>query len=224
MILSDIIKDRRARLDISQADLAEMAGVSLATVKDIERGMGNPSLKTTEKILDVLGMEIVYRVRETVTTQWKLRIENWELRIIGGSRNELRIENWELKIIGGSRNELRIENWELKIIGGSRYELKIENWELRIIGGSRYELRIENWKLKIIGGSRYELRIENWELKIENWELKIENWGYNAPQNSPLALLRATSHGTLSKATGFLHILPHGNLLEIRTNSHGSNL
>ncbi len=40
--------------------------------------------------------------------------------------------------------------------------------------------------------------------------------GYNAPQNSPLALLRATSHGTLSKATGFLHILPHGNLLEIR--------
>ncbi len=44
--------------------------------------------------------------------------------------------------------------------------------------------------------------------------------GYNAPQNSPLALLRATSHGTLSKATGFLHILPHGNLLEIRTKSH----
>ncbi len=48
--------------------------------------------------------------------------------------------------------------------------------------------------------------------------------GYNAPQNSPLALLRATSHGTLSKATGFLHILPHGNLLEVRTKSHGSNL
>ncbi len=48
--------------------------------------------------------------------------------------------------------------------------------------------------------------------------------GYNAPQNSPLALLRATSHGTLSKATGFLHLLPHGNLLEIRTKSHESNL
>ena len=37
MILSDTIKERRAQLDISQVDLAEMAGVSLATVKDIER-------------------------------------------------------------------------------------------------------------------------------------------------------------------------------------------
>ncbi len=52
----------------------------------------------------------------------------------------------------------------------------------------------------------------------------VAPFGYNAPQNSPLALLRATSHGTLSKATGFLHILPHGNLLEIRTKSHESNL
>lgn len=54
------------RLQISQADLAEMAGVSLATVKDIERGKGNPSLQTTEKLLEVLGLEIVYRIRKTV--------------------------------------------------------------------------------------------------------------------------------------------------------------
>ena len=54
------------RLQISQADLAEMAGVSLATVKDIERGKGNPSLLTTGKLLDVLGLEIVYRIRKTV--------------------------------------------------------------------------------------------------------------------------------------------------------------
>ena len=66
MILSDTIKERRAKLKLSQADLAEMAGVSLATVKDIERGKGNPSLQTTEKLLDVLGLEIVYRIRKTV--------------------------------------------------------------------------------------------------------------------------------------------------------------
>ena len=54
------------RLQISQADLAEMAGVSLATVKDIEREKGNPSLQTTEKLLEVLGLEIVYRIRKTV--------------------------------------------------------------------------------------------------------------------------------------------------------------
>ncbi len=66
MLLNDTIKERRAQLKISQNDLAEMAGVSLATVKDIERGMGNPSIQTVEKILSVLGMEVVYRLRQTV--------------------------------------------------------------------------------------------------------------------------------------------------------------
>lgn len=66
MVLSDTIKERRAQLKISQIDLAEMAGVSLATVKDIERGKGNPSLQTVEKILAVLGMEVVYQLRQTI--------------------------------------------------------------------------------------------------------------------------------------------------------------
>lgn len=66
MILSDTIKERRAKLKLSQADLAEMTRVSLATVKDIERGKGNPSLQTIEKLLDILGLEIVYRIRQTV--------------------------------------------------------------------------------------------------------------------------------------------------------------
>jgi y4mF family transcriptional regulator len=66
MYLSDVIKERRAKLDLSQADLAEMTGVSLATVKDIERGKGNPSLRTVEKLLEVLGLEIVFRIRQTV--------------------------------------------------------------------------------------------------------------------------------------------------------------
>ena len=66
MILSDTIKERRGQLKISQNDLAEMADVSLATVKDIERGKGNPSIQTVEKLLTVLGMEVVYRLRQTV--------------------------------------------------------------------------------------------------------------------------------------------------------------
>jgi len=43
-----------------------MAGVGLATIKDIERGKGNPSLSTISRILDVLGMEVLFRVRQTV--------------------------------------------------------------------------------------------------------------------------------------------------------------
>lgn len=66
MDLKDVMKSQRNLLGISQADLAEMAQVSIATVKDIERGKGNPSLATVNKILDILGMEIQYKVRQTV--------------------------------------------------------------------------------------------------------------------------------------------------------------
>lgn len=66
MDLADTMKARRKTLGISQQDLAEMSGVSLATIKDIERGQGNPSLSTVQKILGILGMEINYVVRQTV--------------------------------------------------------------------------------------------------------------------------------------------------------------
>lgn len=66
MELSDVLKSRRKTLAISQLDLAEMAGVGLATVKDIERKKGNPSMSTVLRILEVLGMEIIFQVRKTV--------------------------------------------------------------------------------------------------------------------------------------------------------------
>lgn len=66
MNLREVIKARRKVLDISQQDLAEMSGISLPTVKDIERGLANPSLSTISKLLDVLGLEIVYRVRQKI--------------------------------------------------------------------------------------------------------------------------------------------------------------
>ena len=39
-----------------------MSEVSLATIKNIEREQGNPSFETVGKLLDVLGMEIVFKV------------------------------------------------------------------------------------------------------------------------------------------------------------------
>lgn len=61
-----MLKSRRKTLAISQLDLAEMAGVGLATVKDIERKKGNPSMSTVLRILEVLGMVIIFQVRKTV--------------------------------------------------------------------------------------------------------------------------------------------------------------
>ena len=66
MDLRVVIKVRRKVLGISQQDLSEMSGLGVATIKDIERGKGNPSLSTVARILDVLGMELVFKVRQTV--------------------------------------------------------------------------------------------------------------------------------------------------------------
>ena len=60
------MKKRREVLSLTQQDLAEMAHVGVATVKDIERGQGNPSLSTIKKILDILGVELIFQVRKTV--------------------------------------------------------------------------------------------------------------------------------------------------------------
>ena len=66
MELKEIMKQRREFLSLTQQDLAEMAEVGVATIKDIERGKGNPALNTINKILEVLGIEIEYKIRKTL--------------------------------------------------------------------------------------------------------------------------------------------------------------
>ena len=66
MDIGNTIKERRALLGISQQDLADYSGVGISTVKDIERGVGNPSMETLRKVLDVVGMEMVLQVKQTV--------------------------------------------------------------------------------------------------------------------------------------------------------------
>ena len=53
-----IIKERRKELGINQQELADLAGVGINSLVAIERGKGNPSLKTRLRILEVLGLEI----------------------------------------------------------------------------------------------------------------------------------------------------------------------
>ena len=66
MDIGTVIKERRALLGILQQDLSDYSGVGISTVKDLERGVGNPSLQTLQKILDVVGMEMVLQVKQTV--------------------------------------------------------------------------------------------------------------------------------------------------------------
>lgn len=65
MGLYEEMKSRRRILSLSQHDLAEIAVIGLSTIKDIECEKGNPSITNVSKILEVLGMEIVFKVRQT---------------------------------------------------------------------------------------------------------------------------------------------------------------
>ena len=63
MKYSNLIKERRSVLGLTQQDLSDYTGLSVRIIKSIENDKGNPSLKTLEKIADVLGLEIVMKVK-----------------------------------------------------------------------------------------------------------------------------------------------------------------
>jgi DNA-binding XRE family transcriptional regulator len=50
-------RTRRKVLRLRQRDLAELAGVTLRGLTNLERGQANPTLKQLAKIADVLGLE-----------------------------------------------------------------------------------------------------------------------------------------------------------------------
>lgn len=59
------IKDRRKILNVTQETLSEISGIGLRTLKQFESGKGNPTLKTLQKICDVLGLEIKLEIKKT---------------------------------------------------------------------------------------------------------------------------------------------------------------
>jgi y4mF family transcriptional regulator len=52
------IQKRRKALTITQADLSEIAGVSLLTIKAIEMGDANPTIGVLIRVLEPLGLTI----------------------------------------------------------------------------------------------------------------------------------------------------------------------
>lgn len=52
------IKQRRKELNLELKDLQDYSGVNYASISDIENGKANPTIKTVEKLLDALGMQI----------------------------------------------------------------------------------------------------------------------------------------------------------------------
>lgn len=61
--LGENIRNRRRELKITQPHLAELAKVSTNTLYKLERGQGNPSLEVMNKLAEVLGMELILKVK-----------------------------------------------------------------------------------------------------------------------------------------------------------------
>ncbi len=56
--IGQLIRARRKFLRLRQRDLAELAGVTLRGLTEIENGRGNPTLLQLSKIVAVLGLEV----------------------------------------------------------------------------------------------------------------------------------------------------------------------
>lgn len=63
MKYGELIRERRTVLGLTQQDLSDYTELSLRIIKSVESEKGNPSLKTLERIAEVLGLELVIRVK-----------------------------------------------------------------------------------------------------------------------------------------------------------------
>ncbi|MDX9774025.1 MAG: helix-turn-helix transcriptional regulator [Bacteroidales bacterium] len=58
MSLSDLLKDRRKKLNLSQQQLAEKAGVGLRFVRDLEQGKTTLRMDKVNQVLLLFGLEL----------------------------------------------------------------------------------------------------------------------------------------------------------------------
>ena len=65
------IRGLRRSKDLTQEQLAELAGISLQNMGEIERGKGNPTLVTVEKLSSALGEDLssIFALGSSVLTK-----------------------------------------------------------------------------------------------------------------------------------------------------------
>ena len=61
--IGKIIQERRDYLNLTQKDVAEMAGITFKSISEIELGIRNSSINTLNKVLDVLGLELSVQIK-----------------------------------------------------------------------------------------------------------------------------------------------------------------
>ena len=61
--LGRLVRNRRRNFGLSQRDLAEIAGISVHGLSNIESGKGNPTLAVLNLLAETLGMDLKLEVR-----------------------------------------------------------------------------------------------------------------------------------------------------------------
>jgi DNA-binding XRE family transcriptional regulator len=53
-----LVRQKREALELTQMELAEYSGIQQKEISKIERGIGNPTLRTCQQLLGALSMEL----------------------------------------------------------------------------------------------------------------------------------------------------------------------
>lgn len=64
--IGNLIQERRDYLNLTQKDVAEMAGITFKSISEIELGIRNPTLNTLISVLDVLGLELTVHIKSMI--------------------------------------------------------------------------------------------------------------------------------------------------------------
>jgi y4mF family transcriptional regulator len=60
-----IIRERREALKYTQADMAELAGLTDRTIRSMENGEHNTTLQSWLRVLNILGLEMKLQLKHT---------------------------------------------------------------------------------------------------------------------------------------------------------------
>ena len=64
--IGQIIKNRRKELNMEQTDLQDYAEIGSTTLSKLEMGKLNITIDNLEKITEVLGLELIIKVKEKI--------------------------------------------------------------------------------------------------------------------------------------------------------------
>jgi len=64
--IGKIIQERRDYLNLTQKDVAEMAGITFKSISEIELGIRNPTINTLNRVLEVLGLELSVQIKSLI--------------------------------------------------------------------------------------------------------------------------------------------------------------